>query len=370
MVRYPVGGIHQWMLGWLVGLQRLGHEVYLVEKSGWPRSCYDLSKRIMTDDCSYGVSVVNALLERFALERNWCFVDASGHYHGLPREHVQALFKSADLFIDHEGLEWLDEAADVPLRVFVDGEPGWYQIKLEKDPNLNRTFNYTHYYTDGTNIGTDRSCAPTGGREWRHLVSPVLTEFFPYHPVNAEAPFTTVMNWNSHKHIEFQGVTYRQKEAEFAKFIDLPRRTPARMEIAVSGSNVPWEQLKSYGWNVRDADDVTVSIDSFRDYILASKGTFTVAKHVFVATNSGMFAEREAYYMATGRPAVVEETGFSAYLPVGRGLFAVRTVEEAANAIDEIMGDFERHSRAAHEIAIEFFDAPRVLGKFLKELGV
>ena len=86
MVRYPVGGIHLWVLSFLLGFQRLGHEVYLVEKSGWPRSCYDLSKRVMTDDCSYGVSVVNGLLRRFRLDKNWCFVDAEERYHGLTRQ--------------------------------------------------------------------------------------------------------------------------------------------------------------------------------------------------------------------------------------------------------------------------------------------
>src|SRR6185295_15311989 len=106
MVREPLGGIHLWVLSWLLGMHRLGHDVYLVEKSGWPDSCYDLSKRVMTDDCAYGVRAVSDLLLRFGLAQNWCFVDAGGNYHGLSRERLQTLFRAADLFIDFEGKEW------------------------------------------------------------------------------------------------------------------------------------------------------------------------------------------------------------------------------------------------------------------------
>jgi hypothetical protein len=371
MVRYPVGGIHQWMLGWLLGFKRLGHDVYLVEKSGWPDSCYDLSKRVMTDDCAYGVRAVGDLLHRFGLDQNWCFVDAAGYYHGLSRERLQALFRAADLFIDFEGKEWLEEAADVPLRVMLDSEPGWHQMRLERNANgTSRASYYHHYYTIGSNIGTPLSSAPTADRQWRHIFAPVLVELFPYHPVDPDSPFTTIMNWNAHRHIEFGGITYRQKEAEFAKFIDLPGMTAARMRVAVSGSKVPRQELRSHGWDVLNADDISVSIDAYKAYILASKGEFSVAKHVFVATNSGWFSHQSGYYMASGRPVIVEETGFSAHLPVGEGVFAVRTPEEAADAIEELNRDFERHSRRAREIALEYLDAPRVLAKFLQEIGI
>jgi hypothetical protein len=371
MVRYPVGGIHLWVLSFLLGFQRLGHEVYLVEKSGWPSSCYDLSKRVMTDDCSYGVSVVNGLLRRFRLDQNWCFVDAEGRYHGLSRQGVQTVFKSADLFVDFEGTEWLEEAAEVPLRVMIDSEPGWCQIKMEQTENGGQESSSHHYYyTIGRNIGTDKTSAPTGGKTWKHIFPPVLLDLAPYSPANVEAPYTTVMNWKSHKHVEFNGVQYGQKETEFARFIDLPLKTSARMQIAVSGSNVPRDELRRRGWSVLNADDVSISLNSYQEYLFASKGEFAVAKHVFVATNSGWFGHQQGYYLSSGRPVVLDETGFSAHLPVGSGLFAVRNVEEAAQAIGEINSDFNRHSRRAREIAEEFLDAPRVLASFLEDVGV
>ena len=371
MVRYPVGGIHLWVLSWLLGFKRLGHDVYLVEKSGWPASCYDLSKRVMTDDCSYGVGVVEGLLRRFGLEQNWCFVDAEEQYHGLSRESVQAVFKSADLFVDLEGDEWLEEAAAVPVRVLVDSEPSWCQIRMEKRLNAGQaSSSHHHYYTIGRNIGTASTSAPAGGKTWRHIFPPILLDLAPSDLPGPDAPFTTVMNWQSHKHVEFNGTKYGQKETEFARFIDLPRRTPARMQIAVSGSHVPREELRSHGWSVLNADDVSSSLNSYQEYLRTSKGEFAVAKHVFVATNSGWFGHQQGYYMAGGRPVVLDETGFSAHLPVGCGLFAVKNVDEAAEAISEITGDFNRHSRCAREIATEFLDAPRVLAAFLEDLGI
>src|SRR5690349_14649372 len=96
VVRFPLGGYLSWVLQWLVGFQRLGHDVYFVEKSGWPNACYDPSKDLMSDNCSYGIAALNELLAQFGLQEHWCFVDAHQRYHGLPRARIEAIFKSAD----------------------------------------------------------------------------------------------------------------------------------------------------------------------------------------------------------------------------------------------------------------------------------
>ena len=158
------------------------------------------------------------------------------------------------------------EAAKGSLRVFVDGEPGWFQIKMENRKRAGEELpHYDYYYTVGRNVGTNRSIAPTGGKKWRQIFRPVLVELFPYYPVNKDAPFTTVMNWQSHKYVAFDGTIYGQKDVEFAKFIDLPSRTTTPLEIAVSGKQVPRQQLRDCGWRVRNADDVAVTIDSYKN---------------------------------------------------------------------------------------------------------
>lgn len=372
MVRYPLGGNLSWTLQWLVGLHQLGNEIYLVEKSGYSDSCYDPVKNLMSDDCSYGATTVSALLARFGLENRWCFVDGRQDYHGLSRVRVEEVFKSADLFLDigtHGA--WLSEAANTGLRVVVDGEPGFRQMKMEMSLGTGEVLpSYDFYYSNGANVGTVKCTAPTAGKQWRPLFNPVVVNLFPHQAVNINAPFTTVMHWQAHEPLEFNGKTYGQKDVEFRKFISLPNLTSTPLEIAVSGKNIPTEQLKDSGWRVQNGSCVTVSFDSFKEYIGTSKGEFSVCKNVFVTTNSGWFSDRSAAYLASGRPVVLQDSGFSDHLPCGRGLFAVRTVDEAAAAINEINRDYERHSKWAREIAIEYLDAPKLLGKFLRELGI
>jgi hypothetical protein len=178
------------------------------------------------------------------------------------------------------------------------------------------------------------------------------------------------MNWQSYGPVTYNGQVYGHKDVEFEKFIDLPQQTAVPLEAAVSGNQTPRERLRRAGWRLRDAHAVTASFDSFRDYLAASRGEFGVCKNGFVATHSGWFSDRSAAYLANGRPVVLQETGFSAHLPCGRGLFAVQTADEAAAALEAIRGDYDRHARWARDVATEHLEASRVLGLFLSELGV
>jgi hypothetical protein len=370
MVRYPLGGMMSYVLQYLLGFQRLGHDVYFVEKAGYPNSCYDPVRNVMSDDCAYGARAVNGLLARFGLQDQWCFVDAQGRYHGLSRPRIEDVLRTADLFLDmgtHGA--WLGEASG-GVSVFLDGEPGFNQMKMEKRRSAGeRLAEYDYYYTAGSNVGTSRSSAPTSGFDWHHLWHPVVTEMLPIVPVGPDSAFTTVMNWQSHDPIEFNGQLYGQKDVEFEHFLDLPGRTTVPMEIAVAGKHVPHQALTDAGWAVRDAHAVTSSFDSFTDYIRRSRGEFSVCKHVFVATNSGWFSDRSAAYLASGRPVVMQDTGFGEHLPVGRGLFAVKNVDEASAAIESITANYNAHSRWARELALEYLESVKVLAVFLDELG-
>jgi hypothetical protein len=373
MVRYPMGGNLSWTLQWLVGFQRLGHDVFLVEKSGFPSACWDPSRQIMSDDCQYGVTTVNQLLSRFGLGERWCFVDFEQQYYGLSQSEIRDVFQSADLFLDigtHGA--WLEEAAAVSKRVLIDGEPGYTQAKMVKnlETDSGKPPGYDFYYSNGANVGTNHSSAPTAGQRWRGVFNPVNVDLFENGPPPSDGAFTTVMNWQSHPPIQIAGNTYGQKDVEFAKFIDLPRQTAVPVEVAVAGKNVPLNRLQEAGWRVRDAHQVTESFDTYQSYLRLSRGEFSVCKNVFVATNSGWFSDRSAAYLACGRPVVLEETGFSRHLPCGRGLIAVRTVKEAAAALDEIAGDYQRHSRWARELAREHLEARVVLTRFLDEIGM
>jgi hypothetical protein len=266
--------------------------------------------------------------------------------------------------------EWPEESAKVRKRILVDGEPGFTQMQMERRLASRKPIEYDCYFTVGQNIGTERSVVPTAGKRWSHTYHPVVVDLFPQTLPASDGPFTTIMSWQAHEPIEFNGVTYGQKDLEFPKFMDLPSRTTVPLELAASGRDMPKDKLLACGWRLRNSNAATATYDLWKDYISGSKGEFSVCKNVFVATNSGWFSDRSAIYLASGRPVVMQDTGFSEHLPCGRGLFAVRSVEQAAAAIEEVNGNYENHSKWARELAMEYLDASKVLGKMLCEIGL
>ena len=372
LVRFPMAGASQYYLAFLVGLRQLGHDAYFVEKARWPLACYDVSKRVNTDDCSYGIAVMRALLQRYDLDGRWCFVGLNDRYYGLSRSRVQEVFATADAFLELDGSGWETETAKTKIRVLIEGEPAWSQMNMENSARAGeRLEEFDYYYTTGHNIGTERSAAPTAGKTWGKIFPPTWVDAIRFEPHTGDGAYRTVLRWQTNKSVTFNGVTYGQKDLEFPKFITLPRLTRLPLELAVS--RMPRETralLLDFGWRLRDADEVTENLDSYWEYVYASRANFSVCKNVHVATNTGQFIGEPGGYMASGRPAVVQDTGFSAHLPCGRGLFAVTTVDEAAAAIDTIESDYLTHARAAREIAAEYLSAPKVVARLLDEIGV
>lgn len=372
MVRFPLGGMLSWVLQYLAGLQRLGHEVHFVEKSGYAGSCYDPERDTKGDDCSYGVRVVAELLGGFGLRDRWCFVDAAGRYHGMSRRAVEDAFRHADAFVDmgtHGS--WAEEAAAAGARILIDGEPGRTQMNMElRAGGAGEPAGYDAYFTTGRNMGTALSPAPTANRTWMPVFHPVVVDLFDPAPPPPGASFTTVMKWRSYKPVEYRGQSFGSKDVEFDKFRGLPRLVEPDLELALTGGDADRQRLEGEGWRVRDGRAVTRSVQSFFDYIRASAAEFSVAKNVFVASATGWFSDRSAVYLAQGRPVVLQDTGFGEHLPCGEGLFAVRDAEEAAAAITEIAGDYDRHARRARDIACEFLDTAKVLPDLLNRAGI
>lgn len=368
LFRYPLGGMMSYVLQYLSGFVRLGHDVWFVERATYPDACFDPTRGIMTDDGAAGVALVAPALASLGLGERWCFADCSGTYHGTPRGRIEEVVRTADVFVDmgtHGA--WLEEVRrGGGLAVLLDGEPGYTQIRLEKRRDQGEDVDvYDRYYTNGWNVGTPESPAPTAGLTWRHLPHPVDTASVGASAPRPDGPVTTVMNWQSHAPVEFAGRTFGQKDVEFPRFMDLPSRVVAPVEVAVAGCDVPWEDLVARGWRVRDAHEVTASLRAFDAYVRGSLAEFSVCKNVFVVLRTGWFSDRSTYVLATGRAVVLQDTGFAAHLPCGEGLFAVADVDGAARAIEEIRRDPVGHGRAARAIVCDLLDARRVLGRFL-----
>ncbi len=360
IARYPFGGVTWCSLMYLVGLRALGHEVFYLEDTG--ECIYDPEQNTRSENPSYGTRHIHQALERFGLGDRWSFVNYDGTYHGASRERVHAFCADADLFINLSGGSWFwrDEYARIPRKVFVDSDPVFTQLAIAKGEGWYVEFfrRFDRLFTFGANIGTPVSPVPVGSFTWHKTWQPVVTDLWRAPMAGPEAPFTTVMTWKFESFADVDG----NKDREFVRVLDLPSRTPQRFELAVNG---PRELLREHGWHTVDAMGVSRTPWDYRDFIHRSKAEFAVAKQAYVANVSGWFSDRTECYLASGRPALVQDTGWSAHLPAGTGLLAFSSAEEALDGLQRIDRDYALHARRAREIACEHFDASRVLPRLL-----
>jgi hypothetical protein len=202
---------------------------------------------------------------------------------------------------------------------------------------------------------------------------------WPVTETDSPGRFTTVARWRSaFGPVHFGGRTYGLKLHEFRKFLPLPLRVRetqrrASFEIALDihdGDGRDRAALEQHGWRLSDPMRATGDPDAFRSFIRASGAEFSVAQGVYVDTNSGWFSDRTVRYLASGKPALVQETGFSLHLPAGAGLVPFRTLDEAAEGARQILGDYEAHCRAARQLAESHFQSDRVLARFIDDAGL
>ena len=363
IARYPFGGVTWCSLMYLLGLRALGHEVFYIEDTG--ECVYDPVLNTRATDPSYGTTYINAALEPYGLGDRWSFVNYDGSYHGRSGDEVRRFCADADLYINLSGGSWFwrDEYARIKRSVFIDSDPAFTQLAIAKaEPwyvDFFRRFN--HLFTFGANIGTPACAIPVGDFTWHKTWQPVTLD--DWRTTAAPGPnFSTVMTWQIESFADVGG----NKDQEFVKYIDLPSRTRQPFELAING---PQQLLREHGWATLPAMEVSRTPNLYRDFIHQSRGEFGVAKHTYVANRSGWFSDRTECYLASGRPAVVQDTGWTAHLPHGEGLFAFSNPEDALAGIEAINADYDRHARRAVEIAREHFEATRVLTRLLNTVG-
>lgn len=370
LARYPLGGHLLSQYHFLTGLTRLGYEVVFVEHYGWPNACYDPRTNTMGDDPTYGLSQILPFFKRIGLQR-WCYVDASEKWHGLPRDEVKSLCRNAALVLSSSSTTWLEELRECPARIFVDIDPGFTQFKMSPTPNAScagyaSPYDFNFHFTFGERIGKPDCPIPTHGLRWHPFRQPLALDLIEPRFTPQARRFTTVMSWAAYGSMEYQGVTYGQKNLEMLKFLDLPRHAGDVFEIALGGVGAPAQSLQDAGWIITEALAATLSVEAYLDYIGNSRGEFSVAKDGYVKTRCGWFSDRTVAYLASGKPVIVQDTGFSDVLPCGEGLFAFRTPADVVRAVEGISRNYERHCQAARRIAEEYFDSDKVLRAMLK----
>jgi len=278
------------------------------------------------------------------------------------------MLRSADLLLNLSGVNPMrDWFLNVPHRVLIDTDPVFTQIRHLKDNKKMRDAQaHTAFFTFGENFGKRECSIPGDGLPWLPTRQPIVLDAWPVRPGRPGANFTTVMQWDSYPAQEHGGRSFGMKSASFNPYLDLPRRTEDKLELAIGSSSAPRDQLRNYGWIVTDPLAVTRTAATYQEFIRDSKAEFTVAKHGYVATRSGWFSERSAAYLASGRPVVTEDTGFADWLRADGGVMAFDSPDSAAAAIERVNRDYARQCRRARAVAEEFFESGAVLNHLLR----
>jgi hypothetical protein len=352
-------------LSWVRGLQGLGLDVFFVEElDPGPEDGGDPT----------AVAYFEGVVRRFGLcERATLLVGDEARC-GPGLDDLRELAPSATL-VNISG--HLDHASLFPAfrrRVLVDIDPGFTQVwHAAKDPGA-RVEGHDVHFTIGEHIGAPGCPIPTGGVRWRHVRQPVTLDDWPVTACTIPDRFTTVASWRGpFGPVEVDGRTYGLKAHEFRNVIELPRRSSWTFELALAihaSDERDRRALMQHGWRLVDPAAAAAQPEGFRAYVQGSGAEFSVAQAVYVGTGSGWFSDRTVRYLASGRPALVQDTGFSSVLPTGDGLVTFRTLEEAVAGAERIANDHTAHAQAARAIAEKYFAAERVLPRFCEEAGI
>jgi hypothetical protein len=355
-------GGHCWFFGqWLLGLRKLGWDVFFLDYED--------------DDASHQPEDHERLanvMRGFGLDGHYALLTPEGSTVGCSRIdsinvlcHSEALINVMGFLRDEELL------AAAPRRVFLDVDPGygqiWYELGL-----ADVLSGHDDFVTVGGNVGRELSAVPSAGVSWISTLPPVVLDEWPR--VVGGAAWTTVATWRGPSGpVTYGGRVLGSRLHEFRKFASLPGRVQVRCELALDihpDERDDLELLRTSGWSLVDPLRVASDPDSYRTYIQQSRAEFCVAKNMYVETRSGWFSDRSACYLASGKPVLAQDTGFTEILRTGEGLLAFSTMEEAIDALEEIEQDYDRHAAAARRVAEEHFDSDRVLRELLSQLEV
>ena len=374
---YPLAGVTYQFLHYLMGLRRLGYDPYYVEDSG--RWVYDPGLNDLSPDASRNVAAVAPVLEAHGFGDRWAFRGnyPDGRCYGLEEAQILQLYREADAFLNVTGAQEIrEEHLACRRRIYVESDPFASQVKMAAGDAATIAALEAHdtLFTFGENIGANDCDIPVGrftlaahaaarraeplaggaagGRRAVHRPSPRGT-------TRARTSHTTAI-----------GTTGRRTASSRSSWTS-HRGAPRSPSSWRPGWTPPCgARLVGHGWRQRDSIEISTHLERYRDYIRLARGEFTVARDQYVRPRTGWFSDRTVCYLAAGRPVITQETGFSTFVPPGRGLFGFTTMDDILAAVDAIESDYEGHCRAARELAAEYFSAEKVVGSLMARAGL
>jgi len=363
ITRHPVAGMIWLTVQYLLGFQRLGYDVYYVEPQGSSAESAAWLERVM---------------RQFGLEHRWAYdiIHDEPRCYGMSKTSLTELYREAAwIFNLHGSTKPTPELYATGRLVYIGTDPVEIEINLWDGEDWATKYLEPHcaFFTWGENLGRPGCRVPVPRDfHFKPTHQPAILDMWDSEGGPSSDAMTTIGNWaQPYRTVEFQGETYHwSKHYEFLKFLDLPRRTAQPFELALS-SYKPEDRrmLEENGWRITEASRLGDNAFAYRDYILGSRGEFTVAKDQYVRMKTGWLSDRSVCYLAAGRPVINQDSGFACAFPTGEGLFAFSTMEDILTAVDKINSDYARHARAASELARTYLSYEVVLGNMLAELG-
>jgi hypothetical protein len=362
---YLEGGGMQWLnLHYVSGLRALGYEVFWLDVLGPPKKGASRSLDMMVDG-------FRAQCEQFGLGDHWAVLYDNRKVFGMTEGLLRSLCGDAVLLINLCGaLKDNELLRRIQRRAYFDLDPGFTHVWAQEwDMDLSK---HNLFFTVGLNVGQSDFGIPLRGIDWQTFLPPVALEYWPVQTDSDAVNFTTVGQWRG-QYAVWKDEIYGSKSDEFLKFVELPRQTPQPIELALLIHETETDDLaalRTNNWRLVNPHEAAGGCHGFRSYIQRSRAEFSVAKQGYVKTQSGWFSDRAACYLASGRPALVQDTGFGKHLPTGKGLLTFTTLEEAMRGVESINTDYATHSVAARKLAEEKLAAPKVLQSIMDRAGV
>jgi hypothetical protein len=359
-------------MAYILGLQNLGHKVYLMEDVE-SVLCNDSNDNPVSFGKWEGRCRFESLTKLYGIWPRCCLIFNHGEEtHGMSFKRGVEVAETTDLLINIQArLKTREILENVHCRAYIDINPAKTQV-YHSEYGIDRRFDkHDHFFTIGQNIGTPNCDIPTGGVTWHRILPPVVLSLWPVNIDENCKRFTTISNWGGKNTFNFKGKYSGEKKDNWLKLIELPKKTNQELEIALRINPAHEADIKCFrdnGWILSDPTQFK-NFEDYRRYISISRAEFSIANNRYVQFNTGWFSDRSARYLASGKPILVESTGFEEQIPAGKGLLTFASMEEAVAGIEEINKDYLIHCRAAREIAEEYFDAEKVLSKMLKQIG-
>lgn len=367
----PYLGGHAWVyLNWVLGLQAHGCDVTILEsfrEDEEPEHVVHILRDFKENLHKTGINVEIALsLSGNQVEKYHCVRDELASL-TVP---LEATVEQAQFLLNfHYGL-----APEVVSRfkrsALVDIDPGLLQLWVSEGQF--DLIPHDIYFTIGETVGQPGARFPDLGIKWHYTPPAAFLPAWPRTESDHSAPFTTISNWWSSWE-SFQGEVFNnEKRTSFLEYLELPLNTTVPLELALCMDLEVQEQdrrlLEENGWRVRNSLDVSSTLGQYRSYVQNSRGEFSCAKPSCMRLQNAWISDRTLCYLASGKPAVVQHTGPSRFLPEDGGIVRFRNFDEAVRGLDIVEKDYAHHSRQALALAKEYFDAKKVTGRVLERI--